>query len=77
MSAKRRKIIVGALAIIIGLPVALVVMVLAWASILDKTNGTIVSSGKTRRYLLYVPKTYGPSKPTPLEIGRASCRERV
>ena len=68
MGAKRRKIIVGVLAMIIGLPVALVVMVLAWASISDKTNGTIVSSGVTRRYLLYVPKTYGPSKPTLLVI---------
>lgn len=34
----------------------------------DKTNGAIVSSGVTRRYLLYVPKTYEPSKATPLVI---------
>lgn len=39
----------------------------AFAS-LDETNGTIVSSGATRQYLLYVPKTYDRSKATPLVI---------
>src|SRR6202162_3559766 len=34
----------------------------------DNTNGTIVSSGETRQYLLYVPKTYDRSKATPLVI---------
>jgi polyhydroxybutyrate depolymerase len=68
MKGKRRKIIVGALVIVIGLVVALVVTLLAWAAIADKTNGTIVSSGVTRRYLLYVPKTYDRSKATPLVI---------
>lgn len=56
------------LGIVIGLPVALILTVVAWVSISDKTNGTIVSSGQTRRYLLYVPKTYDPSKSTPLVI---------
>jgi polyhydroxybutyrate depolymerase len=68
MNRKRKKIILGVLAIIIGLPVALVVMVLVWTSIADKTNGAIVSSGVTRRYLLYVPKTYDRSRLTPLVI---------
>jgi polyhydroxybutyrate depolymerase len=39
----------------------------AFAS-LNETNGTIVSSGETRQYLLYVPKTYDRSKATPLVI---------
>ena len=39
----------------------------AFAS-LNETNGTIVSSGTTRQYLLYVPKTYDRSKPAPLVI---------
>ncbi len=68
MNRKRKKIILGVLAIIIGLPVALVVMVLVWTSIADKANGAIVSSGVTRRYLLYVPKTYDRSRLTPLVI---------
>jgi polyhydroxybutyrate depolymerase len=65
---RTKKIILGVLLIAIGVPVAFVVTILAWISISDKTNGTIVSSGKTRRYLLYVPKTYDPSKLTPLVI---------
>lgn len=64
MSGKRRKIISGILAIAIGLPVAFT----AWFCLVDKTNGTMVSSGETRRYLVYVPKTYDRSKATPLVI---------
>ena len=63
---KRKKIILGVLTIVIGLLVALILTAFACFSIMDKTNGTIVSSGVTRRYLLYVPKTYDRSKPTPL-----------
>jgi polyhydroxybutyrate depolymerase len=35
---------------------------------LNETNGSIVTSGETRQYLLYVPKTYDRSKATPLVI---------
>ncbi len=68
MNGKRRKIIAGVLVIVIGLPVAFILTAFASFSIMDKTNGTIVSSGQTRRYLLYVPKTYDRSKATPLVI---------
>ena len=68
MKRKWRKIILRALLIVIGLPVACIVLLLAWCSTSDKTNGTIFSSGVTRRYLLYVPKTYDRLKPTPLVI---------
>ena len=68
MNRKRKKIIVGVLGIVIGLPVAFIVTAFACFSIMDKTNGTIVSSDVTRHYLLYVPKTYDPSKATPLVI---------
>jgi len=64
----RRKIIIGVLVIVIGLLVALILTAWVFVSIMDKTNGTIVSSGVMRRYLLYVPKTYDRSKPTPLVI---------
>ena len=53
---------------VIGLPLAFVGMVLALGYWMDQTNGTIVSSGVTRRYLLYVPNNYDQSKPTPLII---------
>jgi polyhydroxybutyrate depolymerase len=39
----------------------------AFAS-LNETNGKIISSGETRQYLLYVPKTYNRSMLTPLVI---------
>ena len=34
----------------------------------NRTNGTLVSRGKKRSYLLYVPETYNPATPTPLVI---------
>jgi polyhydroxybutyrate depolymerase len=68
MKRRNKKIILWVLGILIGLPLAFIGTVLAWGFISDKTNGAIVSSGITRRYLLYVPKTYDRSKPTPLVI---------
>jgi len=37
-------------------------------SILNETNGSIVSSGEERTYLLYVPPGYDRARPTPLVI---------
>jgi polyhydroxybutyrate depolymerase len=68
MKSKRKKIILGVLAIVIGLPVALIAVVMAWFWMERKTNGAIVTSGQTRKYLLYMPKTYDRSKPMPLLI---------
>lgn len=63
-----KKIILGVLLIVIGLPLALILTASACFYIMDKTNRTIVSSDVTRRYLLYVPKAYDRSKATPLVI---------
>ncbi len=63
-----RRLVIGALFLIIGLPVVLSLVVLVSVSILDRTNGSMVSSGATREYLLYVPKSYDRTKPTPLVI---------
>jgi len=68
MNRKRKKIIIVLLTTFIGLPVALIAVALAWFRMEGKTNGTIVTSGGPRKYLLYVPKTYDRSKPTPLLI---------
>jgi polyhydroxybutyrate depolymerase len=68
MNAKRKKTIVGVLAVVIGLPVAFIAVAVAWFRMEGKTNGAIVTSGERRKYLLYVPKTYDRSKPTPLLI---------
>ena len=49
--------------------VILIVLVGALAfTIANRTNGKIISSGETRRYLLHVPKNIDPSQPVPLVI---------
>jgi polyhydroxybutyrate depolymerase len=63
-----RKIVIGTLVVITGLPVVLVLIAAVSIRILDRTNGTIVSSGQKREYLLYVPRGYDRAKPTPLVI---------
>ena len=65
---KARKPIIGALLVVIGLPVVLVLLVAASVYVLNRTNGTIISSGQARDYLLYVPNSYDRAKPTPLVI---------
>jgi len=68
MKSTTRKILVALLLIFIGLPVALILTASAAFWVMDKTNGTIVSSGATRRYILYVPESYNRAKSTPLVI---------
>jgi polyhydroxybutyrate depolymerase len=65
---KFRKIFIGAALVIIGLPVALILIAVVSISVLDRTNGRIVSSGEEREYLLYVSPNYDSTKPTPLVI---------
>ena len=69
-----RKILIAAMVVLIGLPVIMGLTV--WGAFYamlslyapNRTNGTIVSSGEKREYLLYVPKSYDRTKPTPLVI---------
>ncbi len=69
---KTRKIVIGALVVVIGLPVVLVLVAVVSFYVsfyaLNRANGTIVSSGQKREYLLYVPRSYDRTKPTPLVI---------
>ena len=70
-----RKIVIRAVLVVIGLPIVLVLLAFGffysvfyfpnWTS---ATTGTVVSSGEKREYLLYVPKSYDRTKPTPLVI---------
>lgn len=62
------KILLGAVSIVIAVPVALLLVILAYAVAVNRADDTLVSSGETREYLLYVPKTYDRAKPTPLVI---------
>ncbi len=52
----------------LGLFVALVLLVALAFRLQNRTNGTLVSSGRERSYLLYVPDSYDPGTPTPLVI---------
>ena len=61
--------VIGAVLLCIGLPPLLIVVNAASYYSANRTSGTIVTSaGQTREYILYVPKSYDRSKPTPLVI---------
>jgi poly(3-hydroxybutyrate) depolymerase len=69
---KTRKIVIGAALTFIALPLALVLIAVGayYASFysVPRATGTIVSSGHEREYLLYVPRRYDHTRPTPLVI---------
>ena len=65
---RRRKGVLVAALVFLGLPPALALVEAVRFHIANRDTGTIVSSGETREYLLYVPKSYDRSKPTPLVI---------
>ena len=69
---KTRKIVIGALVVVIGLPVVLVLVAVVSFYVsfyaLNRANGTMISSGQKREYLLYVPGSYDRVKPTSLVI---------
>jgi len=70
-----RKIVIRVVLLLIGLPIVLLLLAFGffysafyfphWTG---ATTGTIVSSGEKRGYLLFVPKSYDRTKPTPLVI---------
>lgn len=65
---KIKKIILSAVVVVVGLPLGMILIAIVWISVLDRTSGTVVSSGETREYLLHVPNSYDPAEPTPLVI---------
>lgn len=54
--------------IFIGMPVSMLLAAAVAFRLVNRTNGSLVSSGKKRTYLLVVPKNYNPAVPTPLVI---------
>lgn len=52
----------------LGLLVAFILLAAITFLIANRTNGSLVSSGEERKYLLYVPESYDPATPTPLVI---------
>ncbi|RPJ39756.1 MAG: hypothetical protein EHM35_01525 [Planctomycetaceae bacterium] len=65
---KKRRSVIGVVLVLIGLPVALALVEAVSFFVLNRNNGTIVSSNQEREYLLYVPRSYDRNKPTPLVI---------
>jgi len=72
MPLTTRKKVIRVVLVAIGLPVVLALVAVAYFYVsfyaLNRANGTIVSSGQKREYLLYVPRSYDRTKPTPLVI---------
>lgn len=54
--------------VLISLPVVLALIEAVSFYVSNRSNGSFVSSGQKREYLLYVPRSYDPSKPTALVI---------
>ncbi len=67
-SITRGKKILRAVGILAGVPLAVALGGRLAYRLANKTNGTLISSGMQREYLLYVPPSYDPSTPTPLVI---------
>jgi len=67
-SSVSRKTVIGAVLILLSLPALLVLTEAVSFCVRNRTNGTIVSSGREREYLLYVPKSYDRTRPAPLVI---------
>jgi polyhydroxybutyrate depolymerase len=65
---KARNKVIGAVLILISLPAALALAEAVLFYDRNRNNGSIVSSGEKREYLLYVPRSYDRSRPTPLVI---------
>jgi len=65
---KNRKIVITAVLVLINLPVALVLIEAVRFHVSNRSNGSLISSGQKRDYLLYVPASYDRTKPTPLVI---------
>lgn len=63
-----RRIAIGVLALVVGLPLCLMLGFAAWAAAFNRTNGRLVSSGVEREYLLHVPARYDRARPTALVI---------
>lgn len=64
----RRTLVIGAVLVLICLPAVLVLIDAVSYYVSNRSNGSFVSSGQKREYLLYVPQSYDRTKPTPLVI---------
>ena len=63
-----RKTFIAVVVILVSLPAMGALIEAVSFYVRNRNNGFIVSSGEKRQYLLYVPRSYDRSKPTPLVI---------
>jgi len=63
-----RRAFIATLVILVSLPVALTLADAVSFHAANRNNGSIVSSGLKRQYIVYVPRRYDRSKPTSLII---------
>ena len=63
-----KKVLLWIAAVVFGVPAVLIGGLLLWINLADRTNGTLVSSGQEREFLLHVPESYDATTPTPLVI---------
>jgi len=68
MTVTGRRAVLGAVLALISLPVVLVLIDAVSFRVANRSNGSLVSAGRTREYLLYVPPSYDRTKATPLVI---------
>ncbi len=59
---------IGTMLVLLSLPVAVALIEAVSFYVLNASNGTLISAGRHRDYLLFVPKNYDSAKPTPLVI---------
>src|SRR5882762_3490385 len=59
---------IGAVLALLSLPVLLALVEAVSFRVANRPNGSFMSSGRKREYLLYVPRSYDRSKPTALVI---------
>ena len=67
MTRDRKWVIVAGLVLILT-PLALVLIEARTYYVANRSNGTIVSSGEEREYVLDVPRSYDRARPAPLVI---------
>ena len=62
------QILIRILLVILLIGTVLLAILVVTFLVVNKTSGSLVSSGEKRTYLLYVPDSYDPQKPVPLVI---------
>src|SRR5437773_5292029 len=67
-STRKGKRAIGAVLALLSLPVLLVLVEAVSFRVANRPNGSFMSSGRKREYLLYVPRSYDRAKPTALVI---------